>query len=177
MNLQRRDLLLGAAGAFGGLGLQAVLAGNDDAVAAATESELTDGELATLVSLALVVYPSEVSVDPGFVDAYFWTLPDERVATASTLADALDSHARAAYGARFDALGAGEAATLLGDLGVDAATPNPRGVLAERIRYHLVNGLLYALFTSPRGGELFGIEHPIGHGGGYHGREQVMAER
>jgi hypothetical protein len=35
------------------------------------------------------------------------------------------------------------------------------------VRYYVVNELLYALYTSPTGGELVGIENPQGHPGGH----------
>lgn len=176
MKLDRRDVLLGAAGVFAGIGVQAGFAADEEALAAATRSDLSDEAVATLVRVARVVYPSDVSVDPGFVDAYYFTLPDYRVTAAARAVDGLDSHARATYGARYGALGDGKAETLLRNLGVDSAIPRAHGVLAERVRYHVVNGLLYALFTSPRGSRLFGVEQPIGYGGGYHGHEQVRVD-
>ena len=176
MKLGRRDVLLGAAGAFAGIGVQAGFEANDEALAAATRSDLSDEAVTTLVRVARVVYPSDVSVDMRFVDAYYSTLPEYRVTAAARALDGLDSHARATYGARFGALSVREAETLLRNLGVDSAIPRAHGALAERVRYHVVNGLLYALFTSPRGSRLFGVEHPIGYGGGYHGHEEVQVD-
>ncbi|MEA5408870.1 hypothetical protein VB773_15715 [Haloarculaceae archaeon H-GB2-1] len=46
------------------------------------------------------------------------------------------------------------------------AEPNPDGTTAERVRYYLVNEPLYALYASPTGGTLVGIENPQGHPGG-----------
>jgi hypothetical protein len=52
-------------------------------------------------------------------------------------------------------------------MGVQSAESDSGGGVPERIRYHLVNSLLYALFTSPMGSELVGISNPTGHPGGY----------
>jgi len=56
--------------------------------------------------------------------------------------------------------------SLLREVGADTAPPDPDGTNAERVRFYVVNELLYALYTSPTGGELVGIENPQGHPGG-----------
>jgi len=43
---------------------------------------------------------------------------------------------------------------------VDTAGPDPDGVAGERIRYYLVNELLYAFYASPTGAGLVGLENP-----------------
>ena len=68
--------------------------------------------------------------------------------------------------ARFAALGADRRDTVLRQLGVHTADEDPDGTRAERIRYYVVNELLYALYASPTGGELVGIENPQGYPGG-----------
>jgi len=55
---------------------------------------------------------------------------------------------------------------------LNSAALRPDGTVPARIRYHLVNGLLYALFTSPVGTRLFGIRNPIGYPGGYYGSDR-----
>jgi hypothetical protein len=51
-------------------------------------------------------------------------------------------------------------------MGVHTADPDSEGTDPERVRFHVVNELLYALYTSPTGGELVGIENPQGYPGG-----------
>jgi hypothetical protein len=51
-------------------------------------------------------------------------------------------------------------------LGVRTAEPDPDGTDVERVRYYVVNELLFALYSSPTGGELVGLENPQGHPGG-----------
>ena len=55
---------------------------------------------------------------------------------------------------------------VLEQMTVDTAGPDPDGVAGERIRYYLVNELLYAFYASPTGAGLVGLENPPGHPGG-----------
>ena len=48
----------------------------------------------------------------------------------------------------------------------DRAYPDPAGTAPQRIRYYVLNGLLYALYASPRGAELVGSTNPEGYPGG-----------
>jgi len=51
-------------------------------------------------------------------------------------------------------------------MSVDTADPVPDGDDVERVRYYVVNELLFALYSSPTGGELVGLENPRGNPGG-----------
>jgi hypothetical protein len=168
VRLTRRDALvsLAAGGAVaGGLSLSASHAARtlefDD------DDPLTEAEVATAVAVADAVYPSAVEGVPAFVEAYVGRLRPSRREAVGAAAGGLDRRARDAYGAPFATLSRGDRETLLREIGVDRVVSKPEGTLAERIRYHLVNTLLYALFTSPTGSELVGIENPVGHPGGY----------
>jgi len=68
--------------------------------------------------------------------------------------------------APFRELGTERRDATLRAMGVDTAEPNPDGNPRERVRYYLVNELLFALYSSPTGGELVGLENPQGHPGG-----------
>jgi hypothetical protein len=52
-------------------------------------------------------------------------------------------------------------------MGVGRVQSVSDGPLPSRITFHLVNTLLYALFSTPKGSALFGIRNPIGYGGGF----------
>jgi hypothetical protein len=52
-------------------------------------------------------------------------------------------------------------------MAVDRTGSSPNGNIPERIRYYVVNQLLYGLYTAPTGGRLLGIENPVGHPGGF----------
>ena len=165
--LTRRDAL--AALAVGGVGLggSAVLVSEvpEDAT---VDSDLGDEAIATLVAVAEAVYPSAVQADESFVSTYARGLPSERRAGMAEAVAALDDGATRLTGSRFAAIpSASKRRSVLRRLGVDRARSAPDGTPPERILYHLVNSLLYALFSSPRGGDLVGIENPAGYPGGY----------
>jgi hypothetical protein len=124
-------------------------------------------EIATLVSVAEVVYPSEVSVTAGFVSKYVDGMGATRRERLRDAIGELNDQSRSWYGTGFGSATRSERDALLRRLGVDAVQPRPEGTVAERVRYHVVNGLLYALFTTPKGSRLLGIEEPKGHPGGY----------
>jgi hypothetical protein len=168
MRLTRRDAL--AAIAAGGLGAGSLLA-SEFAVgrraAAADGDRFDDEEIGMLVAVATAVYPTAVAVDPSFVETYTRRVsPDRRDAMRGALA-ALDDHTRRLRGRAFVALPPAQRESALRELGVDRVHPRPDGTAPERIRYHLVNTLLYALFSTPRGSELVGITNPLGYPGGY----------
>jgi hypothetical protein len=170
VKLTRRDALA----ALSGTGI--VVGGG---VAALSRPEVdgdVDGEqlssglvLDTLVAVAEVVYPSQVEGIEPFVETYSLGRIGNREEYRSGVRDAvaqLDGTARRWREDRFTALDIEGRETLLQQLGTASAEPVPDGTIAERIRYYIVNELLYALYTSPTGGELVGIENPQGHPGG-----------
>lgn len=163
--LTRRDALAAAAAAGGSLVLSE--AAVDRSVADRPDAELTDHELSTARAVADVVYPSSIEATPAFVETYLGRLDAARTAGLRAAVDALDDATRRRHGKRFvDIDSRGRRNRVLRSLGVDRAASVPDGTAAERIRYHLVNSLLYALFSTPRGGELVGIDNLIGHPGG-----------
>jgi hypothetical protein len=162
--LTRRDALAalaaGAAGGAGAIGLTELTADPDAA-------DVSEADISTLVSLAEVIYPSEVTTTTEFVRTYVTGLPAERRAGMATAVRRLDDGATRYVGAEFAALSQAERTAVLDRLGVSLVESDPTGSVAAQIRYHLVNSLLYALFTSPTGSELVGIRNPTGHPGGY----------
>ncbi|MUV59538.1 gluconate 2-dehydrogenase subunit 3 family protein [Halobacterium sp. CBA1126] len=166
MELTRRDVLaaLAAAGAAGAAGAGALTLserGDDDPVG--------DHEVATLVAVADVVYPSAVDGVESFVEQYSVGRFEDRPEYAAGVADAvaaLDEYTQHWDDADFVALDADARESTLSGMQVDTATPAPDGADRERVRYYLVNELLYALFSTPTGGKLAGIENPQGHPGG-----------
>ncbi|WP_232702167.1 gluconate 2-dehydrogenase subunit 3 family protein [Halobacterium wangiae] len=163
MELTRRDVLaaLAATGAAVGAGATLLVEPDGDPVG--------DHEVETLVAVAGVVYPSAVEGVESFVEQYSVNRVRERPEYAAGVADAvaaLDDYSREWNEADFVALDPGVREETLDEMSVDVADPVPDGTDRERVRYYLVNELLYALFTTPTGGELAGIENPQGHPGG-----------
>jgi len=192
MRLTRRDALA-ALTALGAAGATAALAGRSPPVAGDESSKASDGGGASesgervdagsaesgdradvavvdaLTAAAEVLYPSAVEGHREFVETVVRGRTDgrsvDREGLVRTVAD-LDATARDWYGAPFADLSPGERDDLLRQLGVASADPDPDGPIFARIRYHVVDDLLFALYASPTGGRLVGIENPVGYPGG-----------
>lgn len=173
MELTRRDALAALASA-------GVVGGGGAAVFARERREGTDGESSergtadprvrdVLVATAEVIYPDEVSGVRQFVETYSLGRLEGRSDYREGVRDAvaeLEEHARAWYGGAYASLDPGARDDLLRSMGVDTAEEDPEGTTAERVRFYAVNELLFALYSSPAGGRLVGIENPQGHPGG-----------
>jgi len=166
--LDRRDVLkaLGAAGITvgGGGALLEWADGDEDG-----ESVVTDHERRTLHAVARTVYPSEVSGVSSFVDGYMSRrirADPERARNIVEALATLDSYAQESEDTAFRNLAPVTRDETLRAMGVAEADPIPDGEPPERVRYYLVNELVYGLYSSPTGGELVGLENPRGHPGG-----------
>jgi hypothetical protein len=125
--------------------------------------------LAALTAAAEVVYPSAATGHEQFVETFVLGRIEEREAYYAGLREALaalDERAREWYGAPFVDLPPAERNALLEEVGADYRDPDPEGLLGGRVRYYVVNELLYAFYASPTGGRLVGMENPVGHPGG-----------
>ena len=164
MQLSRRDAI--AALGTVGVGAGAVYAARESDDSPSGES---DPDIETLTAVAAVVYPDEVTGLGSFIEAYARrraAADDEHARGVRAAVMELDDHAEAWYGAAFADLSAADRDSLLREMGVDTAEEAPAGSTAELVRYYVVNDLLMALYASPTGGELVGIENPQGHPGG-----------
>lgn len=173
MNLSRRDALaaLAATGAVGVAGATVLgdVDGSDADIDADPDAPVPDDTLATLVAVAETVYPSDATGVDSFVETYVAGRLDDDPAHRDGVAAAatdLDATARDWFDAPLTDLDRSTRDRLLRDLAVDTADPAPDGALSGRVRFYLVNELLYAFYASPTGGRLVGIENPIGHPGG-----------
>jgi hypothetical protein len=169
--LSRRDALvaLGAAGVgVGGLGALR-FAGDTDGTA------VTDRRRATIVAVAETLYPSEVDGIPAFVESYVLGRIEDRPDYAAGMmaaADHVDEYAQTWNETSFANASGARRDELLRGMGVDVLSPDPDGSDEERVRYYLINDLQYALYSSPVGGNLVGIENPQGHPGGISSYQQ-----
>jgi hypothetical protein len=167
MELTRRDatIALAALGSGGAaaVGLRAVRERDDP-----PDRLDDDAVVSAMVGLAEVLYPSAVSGVEPFVETFVTDRlerEDHGEALRATVTD-LNELAVAWHDAAIDELSPAAREELLREAGADVADEVPDGTTAERVRYFVVNELLMALYTSPTGGELVGIENPQGHPGG-----------
>ncbi|WP_276301204.1 gluconate 2-dehydrogenase subunit 3 family protein [Halorussus lipolyticus] len=170
MELTRRDALAAVAATGAAVGTGAILGDDLANPFAGNASEASpEDRLDTLLSVADVVYPAEVSGVEEFVRTYVLGRVEDRPAYREEMVQALstlDDYARTWHDDLFRELDAGTRESVLDQMGVDTADPDPEGGDPARVRYYLVNELLYALYSSPTGGKLVGIENPQGHPGG-----------
>lgn len=163
VELTRRDAIaaLAAAGvAVGG----ALLLDDED-----PSGPVGDHERRTLVAVARIVYPSAVEGVEAFVTDFLRGRVADRPDHAAGIADTvayLDEYAETYHDARFLELDPAVREDTLRSMGVDSADPNPSGDGVQRVRYYLLNEVLFALYASPTGGELLGLENPPGYPGG-----------
>jgi hypothetical protein len=151
----------GADGARGGETTDESAAGGDDRAD-------TERVRATMRAVAAVVYPDELTGVDTFLQRYLdgrLDGGDHALALRQTVAE-LEELAEAWYGDSVAALPAADRDSFLREIGADTADEDPNGTTAERVRYYVVNDLLLALYASPTGGELVGLENPRGHPGG-----------
>jgi hypothetical protein len=169
MRLTRRDALEAlAAGTVAGVGSVTVSELATRLEDLSPEQQLNRIDIETAEAVADVVYPSEVTVSSEFVEAYYSSMPDELRGEAVRAIRNLDTASKREFSTAFATVDSREVRDdILRTLGVNRAQPNPDGTIPERVRYFLVNGLLYALFTTPQGSELFGIDNPKGYAGGF----------
>lgn len=164
MELTRRDALVA-------LGIAGTAAGGAYAVSRLDGDEKASAEhvVERLPPVAEVVYPSEVEPTREFLETYVVGRVEERDAYLGGVVEALDTldgYTRELRDERFADAPLDERDQLLRYMGVDEAEPDPDGTDPERVRYYVVNELQYALYTTPVGGRLVGIENPVGYPGG-----------
>jgi len=168
--LTRRDAIAALSAVGASLaGCVAPSTDSDDQADDEADSTLSDHDHETLTAAAEVLYPDDVTEIEPFVERYTTGQTVDRPEHARGIADAvtyLDEYCRAWYDADFAALSAADRDEALRRMDADDADPNPDGSDVERLRYYVINDLLLALYASPTGGELVGIENPPGHPGG-----------
>ncbi|SFR88739.1 Gluconate 2-dehydrogenase subunit 3 [Halomicrobium zhouii] len=171
MELTRRDVLgaLSAAGVGSVSGCSDLLEGGAVGESPTDDDPVTDHDVETLVALAEVVYPSGVTEIGSFVREYSVARVRDDASYARGVGETvarLDDYVAEWHDDSYTDLAPSTRADVLDQMGVDAADPDPGGVASERIRYYLVNELLYAFYASPTGAGLVGLENPPGHPGG-----------
>jgi hypothetical protein len=164
MQLTRRDAVLALVS--GGL-----LAGTQVSALTGSEPEQRPPRenVETLFAVSEVLYPTAVDPSREFVETYVVGRRKSASAYSRGLAvclDALRQTSRRRTGKRFDELPRARREDVIRATGADVAFPDPDGDTAQQIRYYVINDLLYALYSTPKGGELVGNPNPMGHPGG-----------
>lgn len=130
---------------------------------------VSDTHVEVLGSVAEVIYPSAVTVDEEFIRTYVTGRSEDRPTYRTEVREGLERIQRAGtewYGAEFVSLSPEIREDVLERIGVKRVPPRPGGRTPERIRYYIINDLLYALYTTPVGGALLGRSNPQGYPGG-----------
>ncbi|WP_436910609.1 gluconate 2-dehydrogenase subunit 3 family protein [Halosimplex marinum] len=174
--LTRRDAIaaLAAAGITGSAALAGCSADEGDPSPDGEETGTPPGpvderHLDVLTAAAEVVYPSDLAGVEAFVTEFVRGRAAERPDHAAGIADTAEyvvEWTRSWLDGEFPELDPERREEALDRIGAREAEPDPAGTDAERVRYYVVNELLFALYASPTGGELVGIENPQGHPGG-----------
>lgn len=164
MRLTRRQAFLGLLGLSSAASLGAYEVTDDPR---SDRTTLTGNERETVLAVADVVFPSDTRPLEPVVTGYVDRLNDDRTrALVATLAD-LDRTAYDRFGVPFRSLSRADRERLFGALGVPRVQPQRRGTLPARIRFHLVNSVLFAILTHPNGTAPLGIDNPVGYPGGF----------
>ncbi|MEE6209496.1 gluconate 2-dehydrogenase subunit 3 family protein [Salarchaeum sp. III] len=165
MKLSRRDALAALAATGTAVGGAVVLTSDDES----NDRPLDADSRETMIAAAHTLYPTPVENVASFVETFLngrvHDHPDHAAGIA-TATNYLDDYARAWHDEDFADLHRLTRSDALHAMNADTADPDPSGNDVERVRYYVVNDLLYALYASPTGGKLVGIENPIGHPGG-----------
>ena len=165
MDLTRRDAVAAlAAAGVGSAAIERVRSNNEQ-----TATMPSAAMVKSLVAVAEVVYPSEIEVTEEFIETLVAGRTAERTEYGREVEAGLrsiDEAAERRFGRGFRTLPLDDRERLLRELGLARVEPNPDGSDVARIRYYVVNELLYSLYTSPTGGRLLGNPNPPGHPGG-----------
>jgi hypothetical protein len=170
--LSRRDAIAALTAAGIGVSSGGLLAWDSltrDGESDSQTGRFTETDREALDALAETLFPTAVSGIPEFVETYVVGRLDahpDREAKMVAAIDVMDSYTREWFDEPFRALDADDRSEALDMMGVDVTDPDPEGTDVERVRFYLVNELLFALYSSPTGGELLGLENPQGYPGG-----------
>ena len=172
MELTKRDALI----ALGGFGLTATAWLEDSGP---TPTELGSDDVETLLALSETLYPSDVTVNSEFIETFVGgqrQLDPDHVAGIVDALDDVRQASRRQTGRHPTELDPSARGDLLRSMGVARAYPDPTGAAIQQIRYYVVNNLLYALYTTPKGGRLVGNPNPPGHPGGTEAYQGVSTD-
>lgn len=135
--------------------------------------QFTDHDHHRLKAIAEVVYPSDVQLTVEDIAEFVAGLSDDRRREMIRTLDQLEWYLFDGYGRSVVELPVRRRDAALRSIGTARAGSSPEGSLPERIRFYLINQLLYLLYTTPRGSRVLDIENPVGYPGGYESYQQA----
>ena len=177
MELSRRDAVAALAAVGGaataGVGLSRLQSGGssgDPERRLPGDQQVTE----TMVAIAEVVYPTAVTGIEPFVEEFLEPRlePEDHARGIRESVAELEERAESWHGGPIRTLSAETREQLLREVSAHTVDEHPAGTTAEQVRYYVVNELLLALYASPKGGELVGLENPQGHPGGTESYQQ-----
>lgn len=181
MKLTRRDAVLALAASGITVGAVQTRTESGDGQNDPPDSrQLVEKDLRLLRATAEVVYPSSVETTTEFVETYVVGRTNHRSEYARHVREGvrrINDYSKREFGKDFDALSVDKRDQLLRRMGLGRVTPSPDGSQTERIRYYVVNELLYSLYATPVGGALLGNDNPPGYAGGVDTYRRVPDDR
>ncbi|MFB6293066.1 MAG: gluconate 2-dehydrogenase subunit 3 family protein [Halonotius sp.] len=125
---------------------------------------------AVLVSLAEVLYPSDVEPTAEFIETFMYGRISDEEAYREKLTAGIETLNRLAsdeQGSAFHTLSADQRRSVIENTDLRSGASEPDGSNVERVNYYLLDELLFAFYSSPTGGELVGNKNPRGYPGGF----------
>lgn len=127
---------------------------------------LSDRDLEVLLAIADAIHPTEPTRFRSPLVRYLEEKSDQRRGELQYTRIEFDQLAVRRTGAGFVSMNARQARLFLHTIGVSRVQSQRKGTLVERIRFHLLNTVLYVTMTDPAGTAIFDISNPIGYPGG-----------
>lgn len=117
------------------------------------EGAVSSAEADALVALGETLYPASVEPSRSFVETYVAgqrEIDPDHAANVAAAVNTVRQECRLVTGVDLPALSRERRGDVLRSTGADRAEPDPDGTDAERIRYYVVNNLLYACMPGER---------------------------
>lgn len=133
------------------------------------DTPISKSKVEGMVTAAEILYPSQVENIEQFVTKYIKGRIEDDPDHVKEISDTftyLNNYCKSWYKKNFADLNPQKRHKIFEQMNADSVTPNPKGSDVQRVRYYIINELLFALYTTPTGGELIGLENPPGHPGG-----------
>lgn len=170
MRLTRRDVIAAlAASGVAIIGKTAIESLDKDTNKEWQDTPITKSKVDGIVAAAEVLYPSSVENIEKFVTQYIKGRIDDNPRHVKEISDTftyLNRYCKSWYNKNFPNLNPQKREKAFQKMNADSVTPDPEGSDVQRVRYYVINELLFALYTTPTGGKLIGLENPPGHPGG-----------